>query len=307
VKLSDRKIWVDGDLVPWADATLHVLSQSAARGSLVFDVLSCHWVDGRPYGFGMREHIERFVNSARLSCMELEGDADFYIAGICETLAVNPGADVVKISGYYPGVALDILPTDARATVAIAALSIRDLIPGLVEGKRRPIQVKIADSRKMPPWVITPQAKLAAGYLYTSVAKRQARAEGYDEILLLDENGDVAEGATQSFFAVIDGELCTAPLDYVLAGITRMAVLDIAKSEGIRVRERTISRQALDGAEEACLAGTAANITPIGRIDERELPEPLPGPITARLMERLEALLEGKDEQLSPRWLQKAF
>ena len=307
MKITDRKIWVDGDLVPWAEATLHVLSQSAARGSLVFDVMSCHWVDGRPYGFGMREHVERFVNSARLSHMELAGDADLFIAAICETLAVNPGADVVKISGYYPGVALDILPTDARASVAIAALAIRDLIPGLVEGKRLPIKVEIAESRKMPPWVITPQAKLAAGYLYTSVAKAQGRKEGFDEILLLDENGDVAEGATQSFFAIIDGEVCTAPLDYVLAGITRYAVLDIATAEGLGIREQTIPREALARADEACLVGTAANITPIGSIDEREFPEPLPGPVTGRLMTRLDAMLAGKDEQLSPRWLQKAY
>ncbi len=307
MSLSDRKIWVDGDLVPWADATLHVLSQSAARGSLVFDVMSCHWVDGRPHVFGMREHVQRFVNSARLSYMELAGDTDSYIAAVCETVAANPGAEVVKISGYYPGVALDILPRDARASVAIAGFSIGDVMPDFPTGKRAPVRLQVAESRKMPPWVITPQAKLAAGYLYTSVAKARAREEGFDEILLLDENGDVAEGATQSFFVILDGAVCTAPLDYVLAGITRRAVLDIAAAEGLAIREQTIPREALSRAQEACLVGTAANIWPVGRIDERELPEPLPGPVTGRLLERLNAMLAGKDEELSPRWLQKAY
>jgi branched-chain amino acid aminotransferase len=302
VTATERRIWVDGALIPWQDATLHVLSQSAARGSLVFDVMSCHWLEAGPAVFGLREHVERFARSAELSGMALPADVQRLLGGVGEAVRANPGCELVKINAYYPGIALDVLPRDSLATVAIAAFSPEDVLPGPLP-ERPPARLQIPDPRKMPPWVMSPQAKLAAGYLYASVAKARARTDGFHDILLLDEHGNLAESAAMSFMLVEDDTVCVPPLDYVLAGITRYAVLDVARDAGIAVRESAIPREAVHRASEAFLVGTTVNVWPVAEIDGHKLPEPVPGPISQRLSERMDALLEGRDP-LSSRWMQ---
>jgi branched-chain amino acid aminotransferase len=303
--VDERRIWVDGELVPWNEARLHVLSQSAQRGSMVFDVASCHWLPEGPAVFGLREHAQRFLDSAGLSCMRLRLDLDQLESAIGEAVRANPGAQTVKLSAYFPGVSLDVLPRETHASVAIAAFSLEDLYPGAKKPGVRPAALQVADPRKMPGWVMSPQAKLAAGYLYTSVAKARAREEGFDDILLLDERGDLAESSTQSFFLVQDGIVLTAPTDTVLRGVTRAVVLDLAKDEGIELREAAMPAAALASADEAFLTGTTIDVWPVARIDERIFPEPVPGPTSARLRDRLRRLLDGADPVFSPRWLQK--
>lgn len=306
VEVPGRKIWIDGELVPWQEATVHVLSQSAQRGSLVFDVMSCHWLPDGCSVFGLRPHVRRFLNSAQLSGMRLPLRLDGICSAIGETLRANAGAEMVKISAYYPGVSLDVLPRDEQATIAIAAFSIQDVYPGMrVPIASEPAELQIADPRKMPPWVMSPQAKLAAGYLYSSVAKARARAEGFDDILLFDEREEVAESSTQSFFLVDASVIHTAPLEYVLAGITRKALIELALDDGFTVKEERIPREQLDRAEEAFLVGTTINVWPVKRIDELRLPKPVPGPVTLQLAKRLDRLLAGEDPVFSPRWMQK--
>ena len=297
--IEERQIWVDGKLVPWAQATIHVLSQSAARGSLVFDVMACYWLARGPAIFGLREHLERFIESTRLSRMKLAVDYDGLVEGVRAAVHANPGARIVKVNGYYPGISPDVLPRDAHASVAIAAYLPEDL-----GGKRvsDPARLQIADPRKMPSWVLSPQAKLAAGYLYTAIAKGVAREADFHDVLLLDERGDVNESSTQSFFLVEGGTLLTAPTSAVLAGITRWAVLDLAADEGIRIKEDAVPRSALDSAQEAFLTGTTIDIWPVAQIDARKFE--LPGAITTRLSRRLTRVLAGEDTVFSPRWLQ---
>lgn len=306
VEISERRIWLDGELVPWERANVHVLSQSVQRGSLVFDVMSVHWLADGAAVFGLRAHARRFLNSAQLSGMTLPIGLDGVLTGIGETLRANPGAEIVKISAYYPGISLDVLPRETEATVAIAAFAVGDLYPGAQTGTpRKAAELRIADPRKMPSWVMSPQAKLAAGYLYTAVAKAEARGKGYDDILLLDQNGDVAESSTQSFCIVDGGALYTAPVDTVLKGITRKVILDLARDEGIIAHEVTMPRAQLGRAEEAFVCGTTIDVWPVGRIDELSFPTPVPGPVTKRLAERLQKLLEGRDPIFSPKWMQK--
>jgi branched-chain amino acid aminotransferase len=298
-----RRIWVDGELVPWERATLHVLSQSAQRGSLVFDFMSVHWLPQGPAVFGLRPHVLRFQNSARLSGMELRLELDGLLRGISEAVHANPGCEVVKISGYYPTVSLDLLPRDERATIAIAALALADAGIARARGGPRPARLRIPDPRKMPPWVMSPQAKLAAGYLYTSVAKAEARREGFDDVLLLDEQGNLAESSTQSFFLVERGALRTAPLDYVLASVTRSAVLELAAELRIPVHEEALPPDALERADEAFLCGTTVNVWPVACVDRRRF-ESVPGPVSARLLAGFGRLLAGEDSKLGPRWLE---
>ncbi len=301
---GERRIWLNGQLVPWAEVTLHVLSQSAARGSLVFDVMPCYELADGVAILGLREHSERFLRSAALAGMHVPYDLEQILAAVGETVRANPGVQVVKLNAYYPEISLDVLPAEPAATLAIAAFALGD--PGLpaVEFPSRPARLQVAEVRKIPSWVLSPQAKVAAGYFYTSVAKAQSRREGFDDVLLLDEHGDVAESSTQSFFLVDEGTLYTAPVDTVLSGITRRAVLELAADEGIPLKEGRVGAERMRSAAEAFLAGTTTNIWPVGQIDARTLPSPVPGALTARLVERFGRLIAGEDPELSPRWMQ---
>jgi branched-chain amino acid aminotransferase len=304
--VEKRRVWVDGKLVPWGEATIHVLSQSVARGSLVFDVMPCYERAEGPVVFGMREHSERFIRSAALSGMTLRLDLEDLLSAISETVRANPGTQLVKINAYHPGISLDVLPVDAEASVAITAFALADLIPGLEKvGDMPPARLQVTEVRKMPPWVISPQAKLAAGYLYTAVAKQIARKDGFDDVLLLDEHGDVAESSTQSFFLVDGGTLYTASVDYVLGGITRRAVLELAQDEGIPIVEGHVAAERLSSADEAFMAGTTTNIWPVSQISSRDLPAPVPGAITDTIRERINRVIAGEDGRFSPRWMQE--
>jgi len=298
----NRVIWLDGDLIPWERATVHVLAQSLQRGSLVFDVMSCHWPDSRPAVFGLEQHLERFVNSARLSGMKLSLDPTQLREAVSTAVNANPGATQVKVSGYYPTPSLDVLPRDAVASVAVAAYDPRDIDPRF-RPHTEPASLQIADPRKMPGSVQSPQAKLAAGYLYTAIAKGIARADGFDDVLLLDHDDNLAESSTQSFFWVMNGALCSARLDVVLAGITRHVVIELARDSGIEVREARCPRSALSECDEVFLTGTTSGVWPVGRIDDHRWPD-APGPVTLTLKERLTTMLEGKDPKFSPVWLQ---
>lgn len=303
--IGARQIWVNGTLVPWGEATVHVLSQSIQRGSLVFDVMPVYPTEGGPAIFGMREHSERFLNSARLNQMELALDLDGLLTGVAAAVAANPGCELVKLSAYYKEVALDLLPVDAHASVAIAALSFADVYGSARPERPAAARLQVARTRKMPASVLSPQVKIAAGYTAAAAAKQRARADGFHDVLLLDEHGHVAESSTQSFFVVSAGVLRTAPLDVVLAGITRKAVIELARDEGIDVKVEALPRSLVDCADEAFLTGTTTNVWPVAQIDALDLPPPVPGPMSERLGARLERLLRGADPVFSPRWLQR--
>jgi branched-chain amino acid aminotransferase len=303
VSLKKRRIWIEGELRPWHEATVHLLSQSLQRGSLVFDFMSVTPGPSGPCILGLREHVDRFLGSVQLNAMALAADRDDILEGVRASVRANPDADVVKVSAYYPGVSLDVLPVDDRASLAIAAFARRDVDPHW-DRSARPAALQIADAPTIPPEILSPQLKVAASYTHAAVAKRRARAAGFDDVLFLDAGGCLAESSTQSFFLVLEGALCTAPELTVLAGITRRAVLELAADEGVAVREVRLPRAELARASEAFLTGTSAGIWPVGRIDARELPAPVPGPVTERVRARFERMVAGEDPRFSSRWMQ---
>ena len=305
MSLSERKIWRNGRMIPWADATVHVLAQSIQRGTLVFDVMPIYWPKRGPAILGLDEHCERFVQSMELALMAPPYGVRELRAGIADAVRANPGAELVKLSGYYPGVSLDVLPVDAKPDVAIAAFSLEDIVPGGMRANARgPAKLQIAASPKMPAAVLSPQVKIAAGYTHAAFAKQRARAAGFHDVLFLDAAGSLTESSTQSFFLVADGALHTAGLDSVLDGITRRLTIELARAEGIDVREGRMPRELLGRAREAFLTGTTTNVWPIALVDSLELPKPVPGPISAKLVARFAALTADEDPAFSKRWLQ---
>ena len=297
----DRQIWIDGGLVPWREATVHVLSHSLQRGSLVFDYMSVHETPRGEAIFRLREHVERFRRSAELVGLPLALGRDAIEAGVVETVRANPGSRAVKVSGFLPSVEVDVVPQDPRVSVAIAAYDpLRDVVehnPG--EWKpRATVRLWIEKERRnRRDDIVPPQAKVAANYTSPMFAKWRARKRGFDEILLVDEEGFVAEAPTSNVFWVdAQGTLRTPPERHVLLGVTRLSILELAKHDGVAYAESQVRPDELAEAAEVFLTGTTAGVWPVESIDERPVGEGAPGPISARLRDRFIAVSNGEDE-----------
>ena len=296
----NRRIWIDGELVPWERATVHVLSHSLQRGSLIFDYMSVHDTPRGTAVFRLREHVERFLHSAELVGLPLlRGQAELE-AAILDTVRANPGAKACKVSAYLPSIEVDVVPMDERVSVAIAAYDpLEDVIrrnPGTYP-LRASVRLWIEKQRKNRREDIVPaQAKVAANYTSPMYAKWAARRAGYDEILLVDEDGFVAEGPTTNVFWVgADGVLRTPLERRVLLGVTRRTILDLAKHAGIACEESRVRPDELAQAAEVFLTGTSAGVWPVESIDGRPVGHRVPGALSARLRERFLEVSGGRD------------
>jgi branched-chain amino acid aminotransferase len=297
---STRRIWIDGRLVPWADATVHVLSHCLQRGSLIFDYMSVHETTRGPAVFRMPEHVQRLLHSAALVGLPLALGADAIEAAILETVRANPGASAVKVSAYLPSIEVDVVPLDPRVSVAIAAYDPQaDVNAGKPSAPHRPRTLKIWIEKTVKNRrddIVPPQAKVSANYTSPMQAKWNARRAGYDEILLVDEDGHVAEGPTTNVFLVdAQGVLATPPEARVLLGVTRATILELARAEGLAVAERTIRPEALQAAPEVFLTGTTAGVWPVESVDGKPVGGPVPGPVSLRLRERFLRVTRGDD------------
>ena len=302
-----RKIWIDGALVPWDEAGVHLLSHSHQRGSLVFDYLSVHETPKGTAIFRVDEHVERFRTSCVLVGLPLEASADAIRAAVLAAVRANPGACVAKICAYLPSVEVDVVPVDDHVALAVAAYDptadIQARKPGALPF-RKTLRLHIErETRNRRSDIIPPQAKVAANYVSPMVAKWRARRKGYDEIVLLDEEGDLAEGPTTNLFLVDDaGCVCTPPEARVLLGITRRSILELARAEGFAVREAPLAVETLESAAEVFLTGTTAGVWPVESVDGKPVAAQVPGPVTRALSERFRRVVAGADPTFA-HWL----
>jgi len=304
----ERLIWMDGELVPWERATVHLLSHSLQRGSLVFDYMSVHDTPRGPAVFRMDLHVERMLRSCELMGLPIELDAAQIGAAIVAAARANPGATAIKACAYFASIEVDVVPMDDRVTVAVAAYDpARDIIarlPGVRKPKRSTIRLwleKQAHQRRDD--IVSPHAKVSANYASSMTAKARALREGFDEILLVDEDGFVAEGPTTNVFVVDDaGILLTPPEKKVLRGVTRQSILELAKADGLQVRETPILPDQLFAAAEVFLTGTTAGVLPIESVDGRAVGERCPGPIASALQKHFKQVERGEDPAFA-HWL----
>jgi branched-chain amino acid aminotransferase len=296
----DRRIWIDGELVPWREATVHVLSHSLQRGSLVFDYTSVHATPRGPAIFRLREHLERFAISTELVGLDVRQTLEELAAACCATVRANPGATALKISAYLPSVEVDVVPLDDRVAIAVAAYDPgRDVVArkGVRPALRTEYRVWLEKERRnRRPDIVEPQAKVAANYVSPMVAKARAKLGGYDEVLLLDADGNVAEGPTTNVFLVdAGGSLVTPPEQNVLHGVTRRSLLEIAAHDRRPARIETVRPKALFEAAEVFLSGTTAGVLPVISIDEKPVGDGRPGPVSVALRDRYHAITRGED------------
>jgi branched-chain amino acid aminotransferase len=288
--ITAPRMWLEGAMIATADADLPLMAHAAQRGSLVFDVGSFHATPRGPALFRAREHVARFLRSAKLVGLEVAHSEDALVDAAREVVAATGKDDgLIRWSAFFDVAEPDLVPRTAKAKVAVAAQ--------LMEDPPRVVPLRVAtfaDARKAPPESLDPAVKAAAAYLGPMLARRRAIAGGAEEIVLLDRDGHVAEAPTANAFAVVNGALWTPPLRYVLAGITRDAVLVLAREEGISVREEPLPLEVFTNADEAFLTATSFPVAPIGSVNGRALAA-APGPITKKLIDRFAAIQGGRE------------
>lgn len=294
--MTRPNVWLDGELVEWEHARTSALSHAIQRGSAVFDVGAL-----RPGGAGAllfrpAEHIARFLRSAAIIGLDVAWNAEALLAATVKTAgASGVSSALVRWSAFVGTVEPDVVPRrGAQASVSIA------ILPPEPGAPAKPASVRVhvpQDVRKAGPEVFPPQAKVAASYLGPMLAKKAAQERGFDEVVLLDGLGRVAEAPTANVFVVQRGVLRTPPLERVLAGITRDSVLAIARAEGIEAHEAHLSADDLANADEAFLAATSFPIQAIASVDGRSLPAR--APVTARIKAVLLASERGEDPRFA--------
>ncbi len=301
-RVGGEQIWIDGDFVDWDAARVHILTHTLHYGLGVFEGIRCYRAgDGRSAVFRLGDHVRRLFDSAHINLMEIpfapreieeaclealrrNGLAEGYIRPLVfigdGEMGLNPGANPIRVAvvawpwGKYLG----------------------------EEGQERGIRARVSSfSRHFVNAKMT-KGKTCGDYVNSILAKREALLDGYDEAILLDAQGLVAEASGENIFLVSGGALRTPPLHSVLAGITRASVIEIARDRGIPVQEAAITRDELYIADELFLTGTAAEVTPVREVDRRSIGDGVRGPVTKAIQAAFFDAVAGRERKYE-RWL----
>lgn len=300
--LEERWVYLNGDFVKWMQATVHMMSHSFARGSTIFEVISFASTSSGAAVFRLHDHVQRLLRSAALLDMELPGDHDAVCEAVVETVRRNHlSRGVIKVVGYYPQFALDIQPPQKRLDLAVFALDPERDVSGLGFSFEKGTTAGIARWRKLDPETVPIEAKAAANYLNGMIARLDVQKRGFEDAVLLDTQGFIAEGATESVFLVKGGRLMTPCLGTVLDSITRRSILEGAGHLGIEAFEGRLPPRLLFEAEEIFFANTPFKVIPVRRIEAREMPA-VPGPVETRLTEFFKKVTDGREPHFQ-NWL----
>ena len=295
------KIWMDGKLVNWEDANVHVLTHTLHYGVGVFEGIRCYRCeDGSSAVFRLDEHVRRLFDSAHIMGMAIPFSRDDIKKGIIDTLKVNDLKEAYIRPIAFIGDGDMCIYVNNPIRVAIAAYPWGAYLGD--EGLNNGIRVKISSFNRFHVNNTMTKAKTCGHYVNSVLAKREAKSLGYDEALMLDTEGYVSEASGENIFMVRKGVLKTTPLTSVLDGITRDAVITIAEEKGIKVKEERFTRDELYIADEAFFTGTAAEITPIREVDNRKIGEGKPGEITKSIQKEFFDIAKGKNIKYR-RWL----
>jgi branched-chain amino acid aminotransferase len=288
-------IWMDGRLVDWDDAQVHVLTHTFHYGLGAFEgIRSYETHDGRAAIFRLKEHLRRLGDSCHVAQMKLPYAPEELAAACKETLAANGlKAGYIRPVAFVGHGVMGVHPRDNPIRVFIATWKWGAYLGE--EALKKGIRAKISSFARFQPNTIMTRAKITGNYATGILAKREAVALGFDEAIMLDTDGFVAEGSGENLFIVRDGRIRTAPLTCVLPGITRDTVMTLAREEGIPLEEQRFSRDELYIADEAFFTGTAAEVTPIREVDGRAIGKGGPGPVTQRLQQRFFDVVLGRD------------
>lgn len=297
-----EKIWMDGKLIPWGEANVHILTHSLHYGLGAFEGIRCYLCqNGKSAIFRLKEHVERLFDSAHIGGMQIPYSQKEIAEACKETLRANKLKEgyirpIVFIGegvmGVYPGdnpVRVSIITWSWGAYLGEGALD-------------KGIRVKVSSYTRHHVNVMMTKAKISGNYVNSVLAKREVMKSGYDEALMLDTEGYVSEASGENIFMMKNGVLKTTPLTSILPGITRDSVIRIARAKGMNLVEERFTRDELYTAQEAFFTGTAAELTPIREVDDRTIGQGKPGPVTKELQAAFFDVVKGKNPEYKE-WL----
>ncbi len=298
-------IWMDGELVPWDEAQVHVLTHGLHYGTGAFEGIRAYETEKGAAIFRLTDHMKRLARSAKAIGIPLDYSVDELVKVSKELLSVNG-----LTSGYLRPIiffgtgSMGLNPQGARVHVVIAAWEWGAYLGE--EGLQNGIRVAVSSWRRIGHDAFMPNAKATGGYMNSVLAKTAAVRAGYDEAILLNAEGHVAEGSGENLFMVRDGVVFTPPTSAgALDGITQDSVRTLLGDAGYDVREATITRTDLYYADELFFTGTAAEVTPVREVDDRPVGTGEPGPVTRFAQKAFMDTVKGKDERYSD-WLEYA-
>lgn len=290
-------IWFNGELVPWADAKVHVMSHALHYGTSVFEGVRCYNTHKGPAIFRHKEHAQRLLNSAKIYRFPVPYSLEEIMEATRQTIKKNNlESAYIRPLVFIGDVGMGVIPPAGYKTdVMIAAFPWGAYLgeDALEQG----IDAMVSSWHRFAPNTIPAAAKAGGNYLSSLLIGSEARANGFQEGIALDVNGQLSEGSGENLFIVKDGILFTPLLSSsALPGITRDAIITLARDLGIEVREQTLSRESLYLADEVFMTGTAAEITPVRSVDRIEIGISRCGPITKKLQQTFFGLFNGQTE-----------
>jgi branched-chain amino acid aminotransferase len=298
------KIWMDGELVNWEDAKVHILTHSLHYGTGVFEGIRAYATSAGPAVFRLHDHLQRFDRSARMLMFELPYSADELVAAVKETVRAS-GLDecYIRPLAYlgYGEMGVNMLASEVRLSIAVwpwgSYLS--------AAAKEQGARLKVSTWARNDPRSFPTAVKATGMYINGALAKAEILRAGYDEAVMLTTDGFVSECTGENIFAIHDGVLSTPPASAssALEGITRATVMTIASDLGFEVHERRMPRTDFYVADEVFMSGTAAEIVPASSIDDRRIGDGRPGPVTKAIAETYRHAVHGELPQYKE-WLE---
>ena len=305
MSMADRDgvIWMDGEFVPWRDAQVHVLTHTLHYGMGVFEGVRAYETPRGTAIFRLREHTRRLFDSAKILRIALPYSQDQINAACLAAVRENNLTSAyIRPLVFYGSEGMGLRADNLRVHVTVAAWSWGAYLGE--EGMERGIRIKTSSYTRHHVNVSMCRCKATGHYINSMLALQEAVSGGYDEALLLDVDGFVAEGSGENFFLVRDGVIHTPELTSALSGITRDTVVALAQEQGFSIQEKRITRDEVYTADEAFFTGTAAEVTPIRELDDRPIGDGRRGPVTERLQrlyfDQVEGRREGHPEWLTP-------
>lgn len=291
-----KKIWMDGKLVNWADANIHLLTHTLHYGLGVFEGIRCYKTERGSAIFRLMEHIDRLFNSIRIINIKINFTKEDLVEAIVQLIKINEMEEcyirpIVYIGYGEMGVSHRGVPVCTAIAVWPWGAYLGE--KGLTEG----IRVKVSSYTGHHSNVNMTKAKVCGNYANSQLAKMEALEHGYDEAVMLAPDGYVAQGSGENIFIVRKGIMKTPPLSSILEGITRDSVITLAQDLGIPVREEVFPRDELYVADEAFFCGTAAEVTPIREVDNRVIGKGKPGEITQMMQKAFFSVVQGRNER----------
>ncbi|MGO9379686.1 MAG: branched-chain amino acid transaminase [Dissulfurispiraceae bacterium] len=296
-----EKIWMDGKLVPWDKANVHILTHTLHYGLGAFEGIRCYNTEKGPAIFRLDEHVDRLFQTAHIFLINIPYTQEEIKSAIIKTVKANNLKECYIRPLVYIGYgAMGLYPKDNPIAVSIAAWPWGAYLGE--EGMEKGIRVKVSSFIRNHVNSNMSRGKVCGYYVNSQLSKKEAVADGYDEGLILDTEGYVAEGSGENIFIVRNGSLKTTPLTSILEGITRNSILSLACDLGISAIEQRFTRDEIYISDEAFFTGTAAEVTPIRELDNRTIGSGNAGPVTKKLQAAFFDIVKGKNTKYKS-WL----